>query len=293
MTTGSRAAGQAHDDDDRTPACRYLYRAGHGLLPAAGLPADAGPAPLAAADSWLVAHGRVRALDRHQLRFAQACAAAGRAGPDRFPGPDDLARFWSAVVARLPRTGCWFPRVELAGPGTAELRLLLRPAPPLGTTARLWLGDTADRRRMPRRKGPDLGRLTTMRDRAVAAGADDALLTTPGGIVLEGATTSLLWWEDGCLCLPSPGLRTVPGVTSGLLAERARELAIPVARRRVTVGGLAGREVWAVNALHGLRPVIGWAGSGGGPGTGPGAATRAPAWRRWLQEAAAPLPSTA
>jgi branched-subunit amino acid aminotransferase/4-amino-4-deoxychorismate lyase len=206
MTTGSRAAGQARDDDDRTPAGRYRDRAGHGLLPAAGLPADAGPAPVAAADSWLVAHGRVRALDRHQLRFARACAAAGRDGP----GPDDLTGFWSAVVARLPRTGCWFPRVELAGPGPPELRLLLRPAPPLGTTARLWLGDTADRRRVPRRKGPDLDRLTALRDRAVAAGADDALLTTPGGIVLEGATTSILWWEDGRLCLRLPACVPCP-----------------------------------------------------------------------------------
>jgi Amino-transferase class IV len=292
MTTGRRAAGQARDDDDRIPACRYRYRAGHGLLPAAGRPADAGPVPVAAADSWLVAHGRVRALDRHQLRFARACAAAVSAGPGRFPGPGDLAGFWSAVVAGLPRTGCWFPRVELAGPGTPELRLLLRPAPPLGTTARLWLGDTADRRRVPRRKGPDLHRLTTLRDRAVAAGADDALLTTPGGIVLEGATTSLLWWEDGRLCFPSPTLRTLPGVTSGLLADRACELGIPVARRRVTVAGLAGREVWAVNALHGLRPVTGWAGSAAGPGAEPGAARRAPAWQRWLQQAADPLPST-
>lgn len=290
MTTGSRAAGQARDDDNRTPACRYRYRVGHGLLPAAGLPADVGPAPVAAADSWLVAHGRVRALGRHQLRFARACAAAGRTGPGPFPGPDDLTGFWCAVVARLPRTGCWFPRVELAGPGPPELRLLLRPAPPLGTTARLWLDDPADRRRTPRRKGPDLHRLTALRDRAVAAGADDALLTTPGGIVLEGATTSLLWWEDGCLCLPAAGLRTLPGITSGLLTDRARELGIPVARRRVTVAGLAGRELWAVNALHGLRPVTGWAGSAAGSGAEPGPARRAPAWQRWLQEAADPLP---
>jgi branched-subunit amino acid aminotransferase/4-amino-4-deoxychorismate lyase len=288
MTTGSRAAGLARDDDDRTPACRYRFRAGEGLVPTVGLPAAAGPEPVAAADSWLVANGRVRALDRHQFRFARACAAAGRTRPGRVPGPDDLDEFWSAVVARLPRTGCWFPRVELAGPGRPELRLLVRLAPPLRTTARLWLGDTADRRRAPRRKGPDLHRLTALRDRAVAAGADDALLTTPGGIVLEGAATSLLWWEDDRLCLPPPGLRTLPGITSGLLTERACELGIPVARRRVTVAGLAGREVWAVNALHGLRPVTGWDDSGAGPG----AATRAPAWRRWLREASALLPST-
>ena len=288
MTTGSRAAGLARDDDDRTPACRYRFRAGEGLVSTVGVPAAAGPEPVAAADSWLVANGRVRALDRHQFRFGRACAAAGRTRPGRAPGPDDLAEFWSAVVARLPRTGCWFPRVELAGPGRPELRLLVRPAPPLRTTARLWLGDTADRRRAPRRKGPDLHRLTALRDRAVAAGADDALLTTPGGVVLEGATTSLLWWEDGRLCLPAPGLRTLPGITSGLLTDRARELGIPVVRRRVTVAGLAGREMWAVNALHGLRPVTGWDDSGAGPG----AATRAPAWRRWLQEASALLPST-
>jgi branched-subunit amino acid aminotransferase/4-amino-4-deoxychorismate lyase len=259
-------------------------------VPAAARPAGDGPAPVAAADSWLVAGGRVRALDRHQARFDAACAAAA---PGRRPGAEDLAGFWEAVTARLPRAGCWFPRVELAGPGTPGLELLVRPAPPPGTTVRLWLGDTADRRRVPRRKGPDLDWLAAVRDRAVAVGADDALLTTPGGLVLEGTATSLLWWEDDRLCLPPAGLRTLPGVTAGLLADRARELGIPVARRRVTVSGLAGREVWAVNALHGLRPVTGWAGDGAGAGPEPGAAQRAPAWRRWLQEAAVPLPGTA
>ncbi|MEY9993719.1 branched-subunit amino acid aminotransferase/4-amino-4-deoxychorismate lyase [Streptomyces sp. V4I8] len=189
------------------------------------------------------------------------------------------------MTAELPRTGEWFPRVELAA-DSFELRLLLRPAPTLGTEIRLWAAGQPDPRALPRRKGPDLGALARVRRRAAGAGAEEAVLVSPGGVVLEAATASVLWWEDDTLCLPSPRLPVLPGVTVALIRDRARRTGIRVAHRERTVTELDGREVWLVNALHGIRPVTGWTGlpMNAGP------AVHAAEWRTWLDALMEPLP---
>lgn len=125
---------------------------------------------------------------------------------------------------------------------------------------RVWATGQADPRTVPRRKGPDLGALARVRERASGEGAEEAVLVAPSGSVLEAATASVLWWEDDTLCLPPPRLPVLPGVTVALVQERARREGIPVAHRERTVAGLDGREVWLVNALHGIRPVTGWIG---------------------------------
>lgn len=248
---------------------------------------------LLAADSWLVADGAVRALERHRNRFTTTCAEA--AGAPR--GLLDL--FWTAVTGLLPREpGAWFPRVELrpadpdapadtVHPGGHRLMYRLRPAPPLGTTARLWGWTVFDPRRTPRHKGPDLDTLAAVRRKAAGAGADEALLVTADGVVLEAVNSSLLWWEGDALCHPAPDLPTLPGVTTALLTDRARRAGIEVRPCRRRLSALAGREVWVVNALHGLRPVAAWTDSS----LKAGYAERAPSWRAWLHGLSTPLPS--
>lgn len=236
--------------------------------------------PLLVADSWLVDDGAVRALARHQRRFEAAVRpAAGELA-------DDLCAFWAAVVDRLPRRGQWFPRVELTAAQPRQLRLRIRPAPAPGREIRVWADVGRDERRWPRYKGPDLDWLGRRRARAIELGAGEALLTTPTGIVLEAAHSSVLWWEDDALCVPSPALRVLPGVTSGLIQEQARCLGLTVRPRRCGLDELAGREVWLVNALHGIRFVDGWLGAeipAGDP-------EHATAWRSWLTSLAEPLP---
>ncbi|WP_234381894.1 aminotransferase class IV [Streptomyces dysideae] len=247
---------------------------GRGLIP--GPAADG---PLLVADSWLLREGHMRGYGRHRERFLRGCGECGG------PGPRRLVEFWDDVTAALPRTGEWFPRVELAA-GSAELRLLLRPAPPLAAGVRVWATGQPDPRTVPRRKGPDLGTLAGVRRRASGEGAQEAVLVAPSGVVLEAATASVLWWEDDTLCLPPSRLPVLAGVTVGLIEEHARRSGIPVDRRARTVAELDGREVWLVNALHGVRPVTGWTGQS----MNAGPAVRAAEWRKWLDDAMEPLP---
>ncbi|GCB46598.1 aminodeoxychorismate lyase [Streptomyces sp. NL15-2K] len=249
--------------------------------PAGGLsPAEAG-GRLLVADSWLVRDGRVRGLARHRERFLRACGECGG------PRPRRLVEFWQDMTAALPRTGEWFPRVEFVA-GSLELRLLLRHAPPLGSGVRVWAVGQRDPRTVPRRKGPDLDALARVRRRATGEGAEEAVLISPSGVVLEAATASVLWWEDDTLCLPPPRLPVLPGVTVGLIQERARHRGIRVAHRERAVAELDGREVWLVNALHGIRPVTGWTGRP----LEAAPAVRAPEWREWLDGLMEPLPDT-
>ena len=217
--------------------------------------------------------GRVRGLDRHRDRFVRSCGECD--GPPAYR----LLEFWRAMTAVLPRTGAWFPRVELT---PHHVRLRLRPAPPLGTPVEVWATGQSDPRRLPRRKGPDLDTLARLRARAAEAGAQEAVLVTPSGVVLEAATTSVIWWEDDTLCLPPPRLPVLPGVTLALIQEHAEHTGIRTAHRERTLTELAAREVWLVNALHGIRPVTRWV---GGPKEA-GPAVRAPEWQKWLDEKA-------
>ncbi|WP_308289599.1 hypothetical protein [Streptomyces muensis] len=76
------------------------------------------------------------------------------------------------------------------------------------------------------------------------------------------------------------------GVTAGLIEERARQSGIPVDRRARTVAELDDREVWLVNALHGIRPVTEWRGRP----MKAAPAERVPEWRKWLDEVMESLP---
>jgi branched-subunit amino acid aminotransferase/4-amino-4-deoxychorismate lyase len=194
-------------------------------------------------DSWLVNEGRVRGFGRHAQRFGEACS--------RFSGPE-TDRFLRAVAESLPARGRWFPRVELVETGSrTRLRLWLRPAPPRTTTVRLR-NSGPDRRSLPAVKGADLDHLTALRAAAVAAGADEALVLSSEGHVLEGSTTSILWWRGDTLCGPPPGPGLLPGITRALLAELAGP---PITPESATPAELADVPVWTVNALHGIRPV--------------------------------------
>jgi branched-subunit amino acid aminotransferase/4-amino-4-deoxychorismate lyase len=242
-------------------------------------PADQ-PGQVRIVDSWLVAGGQVRAFEAHARRFSAACA-------ELFGIETGQTReFIRAAAARLPAQGRWFPRTELVlASGTPRLQLWIRPAPSPGRTVRLWLPSAPDARTCPRIKGPDLDWLARQREAAVAAGAGEAVLLARDGRLLEGSTTSILWWRDDKLCAPGEDASVLPGITRSVLLDAAAASGVPIAFSRPRPAELAGLEVWAVNALHGIRPVTGWVGAD----IEPGPVRRAARWQRYLDEIAAPV----
>ena len=141
-----------------------------------------------------------------------------------------------------------------------------------------WVADVGDPRLEPRRKGPDLERLAVLRERGAAHGASEAMIADGDGRLLEGAFTSLLWWEGETLCAVPDDAPILSGITRALLLGLARDRGTPVAQRRPRPHELADRETWLVSALHGIRVVTAWA-NGGPPA---GGAPRAGGWQRLL-----------
>jgi branched-subunit amino acid aminotransferase/4-amino-4-deoxychorismate lyase len=236
---------------------------GRTLEPVAG----ASAVTLLVADSWLIDEGYARAPGAHWARFGGSCLALG---VDRA----DLEGFRAAVSAALPMEGRWFPRVELTAAGLA---LRIRRAPPPARDARVIVGPPGDPRRQPRRKGPDLELLAGLRARAREHGADELLLCDARGALIEGALSSLLWWEGDALCT-TPDEHTLPGVTRTLLLAIARRRGVELRVRSPLPADLAGRETWLTSALHGIRVVSAWL----APSQEAGAASHAPAWREEL-----------
>ena len=241
---------------------------------------EAAPAEgaVAAAESWLVEDGRARGLDRHWARFARGCAEAGLS----------IASPRAAVEAALPATGRWFPRVEARAGGA--VRLAVRPAPPRAPEVVAWIADRPDPRRAPRRKGPDLERLGALRAAAARHGAGEAVIADADGRLLEGAYTSLLWWEDDALCAVPDDAPILDGVTRALLLGLAGDAGAEVRFRRPAPAGLDGREAWLTSALHGIRVVTRWvADNAHGPPVHAGRAERAAAWQARLEALAVPV----
>jgi branched-subunit amino acid aminotransferase/4-amino-4-deoxychorismate lyase len=220
---------------------------GHQLTPLP--PAGRG---LDVADSWLVDDALVRGLRYHAERFIDSChsrhgVAVGQA-----------AEFLAAACMAVPRTGRWFPRVEFeAGAG---FRLRLRPAPEPGAGVVVRRADGPDSRTDPTVKGPDLAMLIGLRQGAAAQGADEALLVSGSGTVLEGALSAVLWWRGDVLCAPPRSLPVLPSVTRRLLFQIASETETEVRFETCRTEDLDGLEVWTASALHGIRPVTSWSG---------------------------------
>jgi branched-subunit amino acid aminotransferase/4-amino-4-deoxychorismate lyase len=202
------------------------------------------------ADSWLALDGAVLALDLHRDRFLASATHP------------EAAAFWDAAVAATPPSGAWFPRVESHRTGAGGRRLVarMRPAPERRRSAVLagWHGD--DPRRHPDVKGPDLTRLSRVRTAVQPLGADEAVLLTPDGYVVEGAWSALLWWRGDILCGPprDVAFARVDSVTARSVQTLAAALGHDLHEEAVTPAELDGTELWVLSALHGIRIATGW-----------------------------------
>mgnify|MGYP003418428798 CR=1 FL=1 len=231
-----------------TPAARMFQWRGGELVPTI---TDEGEAVrLLAADSWLTVDGSTRGLELHRQRFT------------------------AAVEAQL---GTRTPPALADGSGAPQLRARMRPAPPTRTSIALMTHTGEDPRTRPEIKGPDLGAMLDLRGAAEAAGADEAVLLVDGQVV-EGATTALLWWNGDTLVTVPNWMPRVSSVTELSIRALATAFGTEVVEYLARPEELDHKEIWAVNALHGIRIVTSWI-DGPIPAAEPGRHDR---WRRSL-----------
>lgn len=202
-------------------------------------------------------------------------------------GENDRARlteFLTAARGEIAAAGAGFPRLELwrEADGTTSFDLSLRPLPELRDSIELRTAGPVELEHATR-KGPNIGALARL-NRELGA---EALLLGPTGTVREGATTSLIvWGDDGDRSgRVIASHERVASVTEDLLVAAAARRLVGTKPGRTRSGALAwggfgapsgglgsshrtsdhdmdptpaqllGHEVWAVNALHGIRPV--------------------------------------
>ncbi|MDH6181168.1 branched-subunit amino acid aminotransferase/4-amino-4-deoxychorismate lyase [Microbacteriaceae bacterium SG_E_30_P1] len=206
------------------------------------------------ADSWLVSEGRALGLDLHRSRFFDSIPADATQ-------QHDIDAFWNAAIATIPREGDWFPRVELhARSGGYRLVFRLRSAPERKRSAVLATWTGTDPRTTPRVKGPDLEALSRVRTSVQSFGADEAVILTPDGYVVEGAYSALLWWRGDILCGPPAEFDRVASVTARTVLTLAAAIGMDTHEEAVTPSELDGTELWALSALHGIRIATSWVG---------------------------------
>ncbi|MCL4684600.1 aminotransferase class IV [Myxococcota bacterium] len=202
--------------------------------------------------------GGVRHLERHVARLTrdaallglglpdpQACRAALLAAARReFPDRDGAVR----LEVRAGESGP--PRLlattrEL-GPEPASWRAVLSRVRHPGPSP--WSAAKTHERSLYERAAED----------AATAGADDALLADADGCLVEGTRTNLIAvLASGALVTPPLSRGAQAGVGRAILIERAAELA----EADIRLADVSdARELIAVNALRGPRPVLSVAG---------------------------------
>lgn len=214
---------------------------------------------LAVADSWLVEGGRARHMNRHFNRFAAWAIASHATSASQLP------TFFEAVTRAIPRSGRWFPRIELHGeqPADSNLFLRLREAPEQLGAMTLWTYPTPDPRKHPQIKGPDLSLCMQMRRKAQLHGADEAVLLDEKGFISEGALSSIVWWRGDVLCAPGNDLPWLDSITRQEVFEIAEQMGFATRLEKVKPADLVELEVWGLSSLQGIRAVENWIDLGG------------------------------
>ena len=216
------------------------------------------------------AHRHAQRQAAAEQKMRDSLASAGRDSEliaAQIELPDGEATRLDAFIEqarhRIAAFGAGFPRLELwrtaSGP---EYALSLRPMPQLSESLAMR-SVSGLKLTHPDRKGPNIGTLTAL-NRELEA---EALLLDTQGRALEGATTSLIYWADDSAesghIISNPN--RVRSITESLISNAASRRLVGVAPHRRRTGGftlgaptpktLQQSEVWAVNALHGIRPV--------------------------------------
>ncbi len=159
------------------------------------------------------------------------------------------------TISRGPGIRGYSPRGS--GPTTLALSLHPRLEPIQAThvivsTIRLFAGDV-----LATIKTANKLRQVLARAEADAAGADDALLLSPGGEVVEATGSAVFWVEGGRILTPPWNCGLLPGVARGALLELAPRTGMPIAELSGTVPDLLRADgVFLANVVSGPVEVL-------------------------------------
>ncbi|MGY1834304.1 aminotransferase class IV [Blastococcus sp. SYSU DS0510] len=220
-------------------------------------------------ESVAVVGGRTPHLEAHLARFTRSAALLGLTQP----GDAAWRALVTAVVAGWPADEEGVCRLLLTrglGDGAPPTALaLLAPVPPETVRQRvegiavvtLGLGLPADfRAGAPWLLGgaKTLSYAVNMAAQRHAhdLGADDVVLTSLEGRVLEGPTSTVVWAASGTLHTPPVESGILAGTTQARLFAAARAAGRPTATTPGTVEDLhAADAVWLLSGVRGAAPV--------------------------------------
>ena len=210
--------------------------------------------------------GRPFAWHRHLERLVVSAAELGFPVP---PSPAVLAGAMAEVLAanrledavgritvtrgvpgrRPTRCGAWVEVEPLAG--------------------RLWCGTRAEGATLVRSRPPfspgSVGRHKTTsrlayhlaREEARSVGADEALLVSANGVVLEGSVSNVFVVRESQILTPPLSLGILPGITRAIVLELCRSLGLEATEATFDVEGLSGAdEIFLVNSVQEVVPVM-------------------------------------
>jgi branched-subunit amino acid aminotransferase/4-amino-4-deoxychorismate lyase len=203
--------------------------------------------------------------ERHLERLVVSAALLG------FPVPPSPRRLRAALVDVLGANGL---RDAVARVTVTRGVPHGRPTRAIGwidvepLAGRLWKGTRSGAAtlvwsRVPFEPGP-LGRHKTTsrlayqlaREEARAARADETLLVSGDGEVLEGAVSNLFVVAGAEVRTPPLARGILPGITRAIVLERCAALAIPAREARLAREDVAGAdEIFVTNAVQGVVPV--------------------------------------
>ncbi|QHC59232.1 aminotransferase class IV [Rathayibacter sp. VKM Ac-2760] len=217
-------------------------------------------------ETLAVLHGRVRGEEEHLARLAASAAAIGLRIPD--------AAAWSAAIALAV--------AEHDAVDDLSIRMVAGFRDSTRARASVRAEPTADSSELRARgvavavldRGYALGALerapwllggvkttsgavtrAALRE-ARSRGADDVVWRTSDGLLLEGATSSLVLLADGVLVTPAAGAGILDGTTVARILTLGEERGLASARRDLPVAALTGAEAaWLVSSTRRAVPI--------------------------------------
>jgi branched-subunit amino acid aminotransferase/4-amino-4-deoxychorismate lyase len=193
--------------------------------------------------------GRPFLLDRHLTRFARSAKRVGLPPPDA----RECERLAELVIGAgaeqdLALRLYWTGRTLVATAAEIDPALEAQRERGLRLVTVSWSTGA-----LAGAKSTSYAENMAAQDGAIATGADDALLVSSDGTVLEAPTANVWWREDDTLVTPSLDLPILAGVTRGLLLEVAEQETVegvfPLNRL------LAADEVFVCSSIREVMPV--------------------------------------